>query len=181
MPQEIERRWLLRRAPDLSDALLASARASELEQTYLRAADGEPGSARVRASRRPDGTTTYRWTRKSGAGLVREETERDLDAAEYRRLRDDEADPDRVTVVKKRRAVEWQGRTWELDEVRSPVGCWLLEVEVADEREAGDLGPLPPPCAAADPLEVTDDPTWTNAEIARRGAAPTPAPTGADG
>ena len=176
VPQEIERRWLLRRAPDLSDPLLAGAPAKELEQTYLRReADGRP---RVRATTRDDGTTTYRWTLKTGSGLVREEAERDLSHDEYVRLRDDEADPGRVPVVKTRRDVEWQGRTWELDDVRSPVDCWLLEVEVPDEAAAAEVGPLPPPCAAADPLEVTDDPAWTNASLARRGAA---ARSGADG
>ena len=180
MAQEVERRWLLRRAPDLSDPLLAAAPAVALEQTYLRD-DGDGGSARVRATRRDDGSTTYRWTRKTGAGLVREELERDLGREEYLRLRDDDADPDRVPVVKTRRALTWRGRTWELDDVRSPVGCWLLEVEVADARAADDVGPLPPPCAAADPLEVTDDPAWTNAALALRGAGGAPEAPDADG
>ena len=167
MATEVERRWVVHPAPDTDAPLLARAPSVELEQVYLRAAAAGPegGSARVRSARAVDGTTRCTLTVKRGSGAVREELEEIISTERYERLRETEADPDRRPVRKTRHRVRWQGRLWELDELREPVAVWLLECELPDEAALRTRLTLPPPCRHA--VEVTEDDAWTNGSLAR--------------
>ena len=161
---EIERKYLLARAPAASDLAALGAREVRLEQAYLRAEDDW-----VRRIRRTDrgGIVRYVFTRKRDvAGIVREELETDLTADDYERLMAD-ADPTR-RVIRKTRHVFASGRwTLELDVFDEPPGLVLLEVELDD---AADTPELPPVIAALVVREVSTEAAYTNHELARRPA-----------
>ena len=166
---EIERRWVVDPPPDVAHPLLADADRLELEQVYLRPDEGG-GSHRVRSSRTSDGTASYTSTQKQGSGAVRMEHEQDLDVQAFEQLRSEQAYPTRSPVRKTRYRVHWQGRLWELDDVREPVQVWMLECELPDEASVVEHLELPPPCAHA--REVTDVRGWSNSDLAR-GSLPT--------
>jgi CYTH domain-containing protein len=166
MALEIERKFLVR---DLDVAALAAAAADELEieQTYLAGAGGE--SLRVRRSVRPDGGEERTETRKRRiSSRTREEVERALDPDEYRRLVE-QRDPTRRTIRKRRFMVPIDdGLVCEVDVFGGDLnGLVLAEVELPAENSAFRL-----PEWLTIVREVTDDPVYTNAALARLDVAP---------
>ncbi len=64
-------------------------------------------------------------------------------------------------IRKTRHRLPWGGRTWEVDVYLAPLeGLVIAEVELADRGEV----PAPPPWVGRD---VTEDPFYTNASLAR--------------
>jgi adenylate cyclase len=166
MAPEIERKFLVR---DLDMAALEAAAADEfeIEQTYL-AGNGEE-SRRVRRSVRPDGGEERTETRKRRmSSRTREEVERALDPDEYRRLLE-RRDPARRTICKRRFKVPIDdGLICEIDVFGGDLnGLVLAEVELPAEDTAFRL-----PEWLTIVREVTDDPVYTNAALARLDAAP---------
>lgn len=164
-PREIERVWVLRSMP----AVPAGAERWTIEQGYLPVADPESPDfpeGRLRRVTLPDGRVRRFHTVKRGAGLVREETEREISdedfsrwwpATEGRRIR------------KVRHRFPHGGLTWELDEFLD-LALVMLEVELPDERSES---PLPTAMAALVEREVTEDARYRNAALAMHGI-PTP-------
>ncbi|MFO0827528.1 MAG: hypothetical protein U0572_05200 [Phycisphaerales bacterium] len=166
--REIERVWVLARMP----AVPAHAERWEIEQGYLpeprpghvSASGAAPDFAegRIRRIVMPDGRVVCRHTVKRGSGLIREETERDIDAAEF-----DRAWP----LTKGRRIVKTRFRVREADLVWE-VDCFqdlplvMLEVELPSETTSA---PLPPWLAPLVEREVTEDPRYRNAALAIEG------------
>lgn len=160
-PLEIERKFLLVRAPDLS--LLPDVRLLDLEQTYLLSGDEEL-EVRVR-SRREDGRTSYfRTEKRRRSARTREESEQEISWRHYRRCLE-QADPGRQTIVKTRHCFPFSGLTFELDQFHTPAGLWLLEAELGSEREQVEL-----PDFLQIEREVTGERAYTNGELARRSA-----------
>jgi adenylate cyclase len=157
MAVEIERKYVLPAAPPAD--VLAAGTASDIEQTYLAPGDG---SRRVRRRTGQDGARYYLTEKRALGGISREETEREIDEAEYRRLLD-EADRASGTVVKTRYVFDHGEQTLELDVFRAPPDLVLLEVELQSEDEAVEL-----PDWAAGARDVSDDPAYTNAALARQ-------------
>ena len=162
MAVEIERKYVLSTPPPAE--VLAEATAYEIEQTYL--APGT-GSRRVRRRTGPDGVRHWLTEKQPRGGISRFEDEREIDEAEYRRLLA-EADPQSGTIVKRRHVFEHGDQAIELDVFRTPPGLVLLEVELRSEDEAVEL-----PDWAAGARDVSEDPSYTNAALARQlGAKP---------
>jgi len=176
-PLEIERTWLLSGLP----VLPAESVTLRIEQGYLAETEGDAAVpaddpeaplvvGRIRRTIRPDGTVEHVHTIKRGAGLVREEFERPIDAAAFeaawpatagRRLRKRRH---RVPGAASAEVPGGPPLVWEIDEFLD------LELVLAEvELPAPDLDPPIPPWL--EPMivrEVTDDPGYTNAAIARR-------------
>jgi adenylate cyclase len=166
MALEIERKFLV---SELDTAALAAAASDELEieQTYLTADPGE--SLRVRRSVRRDGSEERVETRKRRvSSRTREEVERPLGEAEYRSLLE-RRDPERRTIHKRRYEVPIAaGLVCEVDVFAGALaGLVLAEVELPAED-----APFSLPGWLAIAREVTDDPAYTNAALARLAAAP---------
>lgn len=153
---EVERKYLVRRAPDV---LPGRAEEVKIEQTYLLSPEG--GEARVRR-RGQRGSYAYTHTlKRPGKAGERVELERPISGREYVALLA-QADPARKTVKKRRTCFLHEGRYFELDRFLEPkAGLTLLEVELDDAKAAVKL----PPFLEIE-REVTDDPAYSNARIA---------------
>lgn len=146
---EIERRFLVDVLPE------PLPRPTRLLQGYLMTT---PAAVRVRSA---DGT--YTLTIKSGSGVRRTEIERSLDAAEFDALWEVATD---LRIEKRRHLIDLDdGRTAELDLFDGELaGRRLVEVEFDDDAAAAGFEP-----PAWFGREVTDDPRFTNASLARHG------------
>lgn len=160
---EVERRWLLAGPPDLRHPALQPVHTVAITQTYLaKPAGGEPRT-RVRRLVEADGAVSHVWTAKRRLSpLVRVEREAPIDERTYHQLCR-RADPRRAVVEKVRCSFTYAELRFELDHLVAPVECWLLEVELDDLHQPVVL---PPFVGAA--WEVTDEPGYTNAALARR-------------
>lgn len=157
---EIERKFVLPEQPDLEHAPLAGSSRIVIEQTYLEGADGE--TERVRLTRDDEGEERYYHTvKRRVSDLTREETELQIDRAEYLELWR-RRDPARGTIRKTRYRFPYAGRVFELDVFDDPGGIVLLEVELPSEDEQVQLPPF------AGLREVTGDAEYSNSELARR-------------
>ena len=154
LPREVERKYLLARAPRPPAGL--EAETLEIEQGWL---PGERLRERLRRVRGPAGERFER-ALKVGRGVERIEVEEPLDAATFELLWPATAG---CRVHKRRTRVAQDGLVWELDEfLDRPL--WLAEVELADAAQH----PAPPAwLAACIEREVTDESGWTNLELAR--------------
>ncbi len=166
MATEIERKFLVAGTPDLAEVAAASGGVdtADLEQRYL---DAPPGvERRVRRQRSAAGERHVQTEKRPvpGTNREREESERDMTAAEYAVA----ARSTQGAVIRKRRhRFTWDGQRFELDQFLEPVEAWLLEIELVGVDDEVRL----PPFLAVE-REVTDDPAWRNAAIARRAAPP---------
>ena len=189
---EIERKWRLVELPDrllhpeaqdLKDVVcwqLRQAylpRASEID---LEAASAGPGRqddpdqvplvGRIRAIESAAGSPAevrYIHTLKLGMGLIRREIERPLSRSAFEAAW-------AVTEGRRLEKTRWRipdhGVLWEIDRFKAPsaaLGLILAEAEAPSEAAAMALVP-PEWLAPVVDREVTDDPIYTNAEIAFR-------------
>ena len=154
---EIERKFLLTEMPEL-DSLPANVECErlEVEQGWL---PGERIRERLRRTIRPSGTD-YTRTLKFGSGLVRQEVEEAMSIDLFESMWP-------LTQGRRVRKIRWvirqDGKVWELDEFidRDLV---LLEVELSDVHEQVTLPSWATPLIDR---EVTDEPEYTNHQLAR--------------
>ena len=135
--------------------------------------DDVPTIGRIRSIEPRSGRSAPRFvhTIKSGSGLVRREQERDISQTAF------EAAWPRTRgrrLEKTRWRIPQDGVVWEVDLFGGNSdlglkdgGLVLLEAEAADPEQARRLRP-PPWLAEVVEREVTEDPAFTNAEIAFR-------------
>jgi CYTH domain-containing protein len=130
-----------------------------IEQTYLLS---KSGSVRVRKRGQHDHFTyTYTIKQKLGPGKNIEK-EKTITEKEYLDLLI-QADPSRQTIKKERTCFLWNHQYFELDHFITPrPGLWLLEAEIETDDEQINLPPFP-----KIEKEVTDDPSYSTAEIAK--------------
>ena len=151
---EIERKYLLERLPDET----LGAPSVEIEQGYL---PGEKVVERIRRVRSPDGTERWFRTVKIGSGIERLELEEEADADLCRALW-------RLTkgrrIQKRRYSIRESGDVlWEVDQFLDRT---LVVAEI--ELPAPDMDvELPPWLRAVMDREVTDEPEYANAHLAR--------------
>lgn len=157
---EIERKYLLRAAPSEAELAALGARATSLEQAYLRSTD--EWVRRVRRVDSEDGTRYVETRKRERAGIVRDEVESDITAAEYASLLAD-ADPARRVIRKVRHVIPYRAWTLELDVFSAPPGLVLLEVELDDPDEVPEL---PSVIKALVVREVSTEPAYTNHQLA---------------
>ncbi len=164
-PLEIERTFLLRAMPEIPSEAVRW----RIEQGYM-AGDGmEEG--RLRRVDAADGSSTFTHTIKRGTGLVREEHERRIDAAEFSRLWP-LTEGRRLRKIRHR--VERGPVTWEIDEFIGlpPIegrALVMAEVEIPAgmQPEAVDI---PPWIRAVLVREVTEEPRFRNFSLATASA-----------
>ena len=155
-PIEMERKFLVEVTGKIPDS-----REMEIFQTYLTERDGaEP---RIRKRGENGHYVYFLTTKKFLADNQRIEVERQITPSEYVMLKNS-ANPDKRTIYKLRRCFVWDNRYLELDTfVEPPLPHHLLEIEdVAADEEIT----FPPFLKVL--REVTDDPEWYNANIAKR-------------
>ena len=160
MGKEIERKYLIA-MPDVQ-ALRAypGCTNSAIVQTYLLAPKGD--ELRVR-QRTQDGQTLYVKTlKRSISGFTREEIEETITKDQYDALLA-QADPACRPIEKTRYALPYNGHVIEVDLYPFFTDCAIAEVELSSETEAFSL----PACIRVI-REVTDDPAYKNAALARR-------------
>lgn len=159
-PVESERKFLVRRG--LPSGLSGVQHQSvEIEQTYLLGAN-DGSTERVRKRSQHGSSVYYHTIKRPLRAGERIEIERQVTAREYAEFMT-RKDPARRTVSKSRTCFVWDGWYFELDVFHSPrPGLTLLEVE-ADPSYVGQ--PPIPPFIEID-REVTNEPGWSNAELA---------------
>lgn len=150
---EIERRWLVASIPEpLPDG-------ERIVQGYLMTT---PAGVRVRERAGVFTLTIKTMSGHTDAGLTRTEIERELSAQEFAALWDVAVE---LRIDKHRYLIEVPGGTAELDLFRGDLdGRRLVEVEFADAAAAAAFV-----APAWFGTEVTHDPRFTNASLARHG------------
>ncbi|MGD2132667.1 MAG: CYTH domain-containing protein [Maricaulaceae bacterium] len=151
MAQEIERKFLV-----VDDDWRASVRREiTIRQAYLASGDGAEVRIRITNGSRAQLAVKTRRTK-----LSRDEFEYDIPLADAEALL-----PARLGEVidKRRHEVEIDGAIWEVDVYAGPLeGLVTAEIELTSESQKID----PPPWLGA---EVTGDPRYANATLAREG------------
>ena len=166
MAQEIERVYLLTSLPELPP----QAAAWRIEQGYLPdpPAGSQPGTfyeGRLRRKVSPEGKEAFVHTVKSGKGLVREETERDLEASEFAAQW---PQTEGRRICKTRYKVAEGGLVWEIDAFDElPLVMAEVELESADQAVE-----LPAWLAPHVVRELTEDPRYRNFALATEGLPP---------
>ena len=158
-PREIERRFLIRRPSDATLAALPHCRVEDIEQVYLLASAGV--TARVRSRGEGDDRLYYETVKRRLSDATREETERRLTEEEYRQALAF-ADPARRPIVKTRACLVHAGQYFELDRFPFWQKQAILEIELLSED-----APIVLPPFVEVLREITGDPDYTNAALAR--------------
>ncbi|MCP4833676.1 MAG: hypothetical protein GY895_02835 [Phycisphaera sp.] len=188
---EIERKWLLHRLPDrlvhaeggemgaigerlrIRQGYLPPATESDFADFDQAGPDDVPVVGRIRSIEfdGPPPGIRFIHTIKSGSGLVRRELERSISITSF-----EAAWPATLgrRIEKTRWRISEEGSVWEVDHLQGMSdlghengGLVLLEVEADDPEQARRLNP-PGWLAEVVDREVTDEPAFTNAEIAFR-------------
>ncbi len=157
---EIERVWLLRGMP-----LLPTGHENlQIVQGYLLGDRGE-SAGRIRRTVRADESEQFHHNCKKGSGLVREESESEIDSDAFARLWSQTAGR---RVRKCRHRVPSAGLIWEIDEF-SDFPLVLAEVELPGIDHAPVIPSWLTPCIVR---EVTEDPRYRNYNLATMGPPP---------
>lgn len=138
-PMEIERKYLIRRPDERALAAIPGCAYTDIEQTYLAVRPGHTDRVRARES---GGLCVYTRTVKTRVSdMSNIEREREITRDEYLRLLA-RADKTRVTIRKRRYALEYAGRVFEIDIYPFWAKQAVMEVELESEGQAVEL----PPC-----------------------------------
>lgn len=157
---EIERVYLLASMP----AIPCSCESWTIEQGYLEGRDGAP-EGRLRRTTLPCGTVLHHFNCKTGTGLVRQEVEREIDAAEF------EMGWQRTShrrVRKVRHRVPVGDLIWEIDQFLD-FPLVMAEVELPSPEHRVEA---PSWVRSLIVREVTEDPRYRNSQLAMRGPPP---------
>ncbi len=159
---EIERTYLLSALPSIPHG----SSVWRLEQGYLpdspaAASGGGIAEGRVRRSVGPDGSVVCTHTIKSGAGLVRQETEQTITEQEFERVWPRTAGR---RLRKNRYLVRDGSLTWEIDEY-DDLDLVLADVELPSADTSITIPPWLAPCIVR---EVTEEPEYRNYELATK-------------
>ena len=166
--REIERVWVLRSAPVVpNDVPIELWR---IEQGYLAPiVDGEAELAkrgfpegRLRRIVTPQGAERFVHTVKSGSGIVRVETEREITREEFEREWPRTAGR---RLAKTRTRARIGGLVWEIDAFDA-MPLVMVEVELDDAAQRFEM---PPWIAALVIKEVSEDARYRNAALAMHG------------
>lgn len=150
---EVERRWLVKIPPNISDFKF-----SRIEQAYLAPESGFQGRIR-----RLDDRYIYTEKARTGKNLVRIENEREITPEEYEELQKHTI----LNTVKKRRYfIPCGGLEFELDVFENTVeeGYAVMEAELPDENASAVPAVLPDFIDVI--REVTEDVYYTNRNFA---------------
>lgn len=143
--------------PSIKELKRRGALVLDIEQVYL-ISTGE-ARRRVRKVTNSDGKAEYYYTEKSGQGLVRKEIERKISEREWKVLLV-ESDSSRLPIRKIRYQVPFRSYKLEID-IFEDFGFNLLEIELQSTKDVPSL----PKWLDVD-KEVTEDPSYTNSQLA---------------
>ncbi|HEY5155877.1 MAG TPA: hypothetical protein VIJ47_14145 [Acidimicrobiales bacterium] len=167
MSVETELKWHLLDEPDPEQLGAFGSEPTRIEQHYLSTVDG--AEERVRHLSGPTGQRFVHTIKRDrpgiGGALVREENEHDITRAQYRAVLDANADVGDV-VVKDRWRFTYQKHDFELDQFHTPDVGWLLELELRPDETHTQVSL---PAWLGSVVEVTSDPRWRNAALAKLG------------
>ena len=160
-PMEIERKYLIARPdPALLDQMPGCEQA-DIIQTYLKS--GDPSEERRIRRRKSNGSYVYFMTRKrKTSGDRRVEIEERLSQEEYDELLMTEADPDYRPIRKKRYSLNANGLNYEIDLYPGWEDQAIMEIELYNEDQKVVF-----PEGIQVIREVTDDPAFSNRELAK--------------
>ena len=160
-PMEIERKYLIARPdPRLLDQMPGCEQA-DIIQTYLKS--GDPSEERRIRRRKSNGSYVYFMTRKrKTSGDRRVEIEERLSQEEYDELLMTEADPDYRPIRKKRYSLNANGLNYEIDLYPGWEDQAIMEIELYNEDQKVVF-----PEGIQVIREVTDDPAFSNSELAK--------------
>ena len=160
-PMEIERKYLIARPdPRLLDQMPGCEQA-DIIQTYLKS--GDPSEERRIRRRKSNGSYVYFMTRKrKTSGDRRVEIEERLSQEEYDELLMTEADPDYRPIRKKRYSLNANGLNYEIDLYPGWEDQAIMEIELYNEDQKVVF-----PEGIQVIREVTDDPAFSNRELAK--------------
>ena len=159
-PMEIERKYLIARPHLQALEQMPNCECVDIVQTYLKSED--PAEERRIRQRGSNGSYVYFMTRKRKTdGIRRVEIEERLSQEEYISLLV-EADPAYRTIHKKRYCLSENGLYYEIDIYPEWKDKAVMEIELHDEDQK-----IVFPEEIDVIREVTDDPAYTNHEIAR--------------
>lgn len=158
-PLEIERKFLIE-YPDIEWLENnASCQRIEIIQTYLNSAEGEEVRVRQRGI---DGNYTYFQTiKKKVSDVKRVEIERRLSQSEYLKLLMD-ADTSKRQIRKTRYCLTYESQYYEIDVYPFWYDRAIMEIELSNENENITF-----PEIIKIIKEVTDDPSYKNASLAK--------------
>lgn len=158
-PLEIERKYLIG-YPDIAQLEdLPNCRRADIEQVYLKSADGRKRRIRRRAD---EGHCVYYLTEKRRiTAVTTEEIECRLSAEEYQALLA-EADPELSPIVKSRYCLLWENQYFEIDVYPFWKDRAVMEIELKSEDEMVRL-----PDFIDVIREVTDDVAYKNSSLAK--------------
>ncbi|MBA3732785.1 AAA family ATPase [Patescibacteria group bacterium] len=159
-PLEIERKYLVSQC-DLN-LLPRPVQQVNIVQYYLQS-EKEGDVERIRARGQSGGHTYYHTIKQFVRPGVRNEVERQITRDEYFTFLK-RADPSFGKIDKTRYCFVWENQYFELDSFRNPPGLTLLELELTEEHDKFTL----PDFLQGYLTDVTDDPQFSNYEIARR-------------
>ena len=151
---EIERKFLIERP---EDGCLSDYKFSDIVQTYLLP------KGRVRMRKYEDRTVYTHTVKTSVTNITRIEEERCISEAEYYELLKT-ADPERVSVCKRRYIIGYCGFEFELDDFGAGYTHALLEIELPAEDTEFYV-----PDFLKIVREVTDEHEYKNSVIAAKG------------
>jgi CYTH domain-containing protein/predicted ATPase len=156
-PLEIERKFLLLKAPSLAIPELQQAQKIAIEQMYLESAPGQEERIRKRTQY---GFSVYYFTRKSPISSgVRSEREEEIRELEYIGLQKRRIPGSRI-IKKNRYCFAYNNQYFELDIFIEPRGRCFLEIELTDRNDVLSL----PPFLEIE-KEVTGDERYSNRAI----------------
>ena len=160
MPFEIERKFVILKPDIEAICVLPEYTCSDIAQTYLVSDLGV--THRVRRRSYPDRTVWFETVKRRVSALTAVEEEREITEEEYIALLT-RADPDGITLNKRRMTFAYGGLTFEIDLYPQWDRCCIMEVEL--EREDASVE-LPPFISIVG--EVTGNRDYSNASMARR-------------
>ena len=160
VPLEIERKFLLKREPDLAHAGFENMQRVSIEQMYLVSREGR--EIRIRKRTQGGSATYYRTEKLKISPGMRHETEKMITATEYLNLKKLK-DPATRIIRKNRHCFVYENQYFELDFFLEPPGLCILEIELTEENDTLAL----PPFVSVD-KEVTDDSSYFNYNISKK-------------
>lgn len=164
VPLEIERKFLLRYAPDFSNKYLKDAEEILLEQMYLVSPNPDE-EIRIRKRSVKNSNTYYRTHKIKVRSGVRQEKEEKISAKEYLDL-STLKDIETLVIHKSRYCFIYKNQYFELDIFKNPLNLCLLEIELTDENDKVEI-----PSFLDVIKEVTDDEKYSNRGLAKITAA----------
>jgi CYTH domain-containing protein/predicted ATPase len=160
-PIEIEKKFLVKKFPDLRELSQSNVQKIFIEQMYL-ISDDSSKEIRIRKRSQNGASAYYQTVKERIDDISRHETEIMISDKEYDNLALSR-DPKKKIIIKERYCFVYRDQYFELDKFINPPGLILLEIKLTDRNEKIEI-----PKFLKGLREVTNDRRFTNFEIASK-------------